>query len=153
MFSLFQKYICYLLNFKNLKDLNSSPFITFGYILNDSEVLFSFYKISSNQREKGVISWGNQFYRTTELFGPPSVFQLLKFKGPNFSVICQISIYFLRNRHSLHFDIFYMIQEYFSHFSKKFPQTKEGGLISWGNQYCRATELYGPPFQISIFKI
>ena len=35
----------------------------------------------------------------------------------------------------------------------KFPQIKEGDLISWGNQFCRTAELFGPLFCISILKI
>ena len=44
-----------------------------------------------------------------------------------------------------HFNAFCIIQKYFCHF------LKEGrDLISWGNQFCRTAELFGPPFCISI---
>ena len=37
----------------------------------------------------------------------------------------------------------------------KFVQVKEGGgdQISGGNQFCRKSELFGPPFCISILKV
>ena len=35
----------------------------------------------------------------------------------------------------------------------KFLQIKEGGLISGWNQFCRKSELFGPPFCISILKV
>ena len=35
----------------------------------------------------------------------------------------------------------------------KFLQIKEGDLISGGNQFCRRSELFGPPFCISILKV
>ena len=35
----------------------------------------------------------------------------------------------------------------------KFLQIKEGGPNFWGNQFCRMSELFGPPFCISILKV
>ena len=34
-----------------------------------------------------------------------------------------------------------------------FYNLKRGYLISWGNQFCRMSELFGPPFCISILKV
>ena len=35
----------------------------------------------------------------------------------------------------------------------KFVQIKEGGPSFWGNQFCRKSELFGPPLCISILKV
>ena len=37
--------------------------------------------------------------------------------------------------------------------SWSFYKLKMGDLISWRNQFCRMSELFGPPFCISIFKV
>ena len=37
--------------------------------------------------------------------------------------------------------------------SWNFCKLKIGDLISWGNQFCRKSELFGPPFCISILKV
>ena len=89
-------------NFKSFLDPNSLSFIRFQCILHDSGVLFSeswnFYKLKRGD----LISGGNQFCRKSELFGPPFCISILKV----------LSTQFLR--HSLDFNAFCMIQEYFS---------------------------------------
>ena len=89
-------------NFKSFMDPNSSSFIRFQCILHDSGVLFSeswnFYKLKRGD----LISGGNQFCRMSELFGPPFCISILKV------LWTQIL------RHSLDFNAFCMIQEYFS---------------------------------------
>ena len=89
-------------NFKSFMDPNSSSFIRFQCILHDSGVLFSeswnFYKLKRGD----LISWGNQFCRKSELFGPPFCISILKVSWS------QIDCY------SLDFNAFCMIQEYFS---------------------------------------
>ena len=89
-------------NFKSFVDPNSSSFIRFQCILHDSGVLFSeswnFYKLKRGD----LISGGNQFCRKSELFGPPFCISILKV------LWTQI------HRHSLDFNAFFMIQEYFS---------------------------------------
>ena len=89
------------LNFKGFVDPNSSSFIRFQCILHDSGVLFSeswnFYKLKRGD----LISVGNQFCRMSELFGPPFCISILKV------LWTQIL------RHSLDFNAFCMIQEYF----------------------------------------
>ena len=89
-------------NFKSLMDPNSLSFIRFQCILYDSGVPFSeprnFYKFKRGD----LISGGNQFCRKSELFGPPFCISNLKvFKT-------QILL------HSLDFNVFCMILEYFS---------------------------------------
>ena len=57
--------------------------------------------------------------------------------------------------HSLHFNLFFMIHEYFCQIFQ-ISQTKEGmELISLmgTHQFSRTAELFGPPFCISILKI
>ena len=89
-------------NFESFVDPNSSSFIGFKCILDDSGVLFeeswNFYKLKRGD----LISVGNQFCRMSELFGPPSCISILK--------VFQTQIL----HHSLHFNVFCMIQEYFS---------------------------------------
>ena len=89
-------------NFKSFLDPNSLSFIRFQCILHDSGVLFSeswnFYKLKKGD----LISGWNQFCRTSELFGSPFCLSILKVLSTKFL------------RHSLDFNPFYMIQEYFS---------------------------------------
>ena len=60
------------LSLKSPSDQNSSSFIRFQFILHESGSLFweslSFYKLKR----------GNQFYRMSELFGPPFCISILK---------------------------------------------------------------------------
>ena len=89
-------------NFKSFMASNSLSFIRFQCILHDSGVLFSeswnFYKLKRGD----LISWGNQFCRKSELFGPPFCISILKV------LWTQIL------SHSLDFNAFCMIKEYFS---------------------------------------
>ena len=89
-------------NFKSFMDPNSSSFIRFQCILHDSGVLFwdswNFYKLKTGY----LISDGNQFCRKSELFGPAFCISILK-------VLWSKIIH-----HSLDFNAFCMIQEYFS---------------------------------------
>ena len=87
--------------FKSFMDPNSLSFIRFQCILHDSGVLFSeswnFYKLKTGD----LISGGNQFCRKSELFRPPFCISILK--------VFRTQIF----RHSLDFNAFCMIQEYF----------------------------------------
>ena len=89
-------------NFKSLKYRISSSFIIFQCILHDSGVIFSeswnFCKLKSGD----LISGGSQFCRKSELFGPRFCISILKTFWTQ--ILC----------HSLDFNAFYMIQEYFS---------------------------------------
>ena len=89
-------------NFKSLMDPNFSSFIRNQCMLNDSGVLFSeslnFYKL----KRRDLFSRGNQFCRKSELFGISFCISILKV------LWTQI------HRHSLDFNAFFMIQEYFS---------------------------------------
>ena len=91
------------LNFKSFPDPNCAPFISFQSILYDSGVVLSgfsnFYKLRSGD----LISGGNQFYRMSELFGPPFCISILK-------LLCTEIL-----RHSVDFSPSCMNEEKFSH--------------------------------------
>ena len=86
-------------NLRSSMDQNSSPFITFQCVPHDWAVLFSqfwyFYKL----RTAHLISAGNQFRKMSQLFGPPFCISIGK--------VLETQIL----RHSLHFNVFCMIQE------------------------------------------
>ena len=100
----YQNYLVPLLffNLKSFLDPNSSSFIRFQCIVHDSGVLFSesshFYKLGRGD----LISGGNQFCRKSELFGPFFCISILKVLWTQ--IFC----------HSLDFNAFCVIQEYFS---------------------------------------
>ena len=128
-------------NFKSFLDPNSSAFISFQCILYNSAVLVSgfwnFYKLKKGD----LISGGNQFCRMSELFGPPLLyFNLKSSMDPN-------STSFIRFQSILH--------EWRRLFSESwnFYKLRSWGLISGGNQFCRMSQLFGPPFCISILKV
>ena len=128
------------LNLKSPMDPNSAPFISFQCILYDSGVLFSgfsnFYKLKTGD----LISGGNQFCRMSGLFGPTSVFQFQKFLDPNSSSFIRF--------HCILYDSGVVL----SGFSDLY-KLKRGDLISGWNQFCRMSELFGPPSCISILKV
>ena len=90
------------LNFKSFIYKNSFSFIRIQCILHDSGLIFSecwnFPKLKSGH----LISAGNQLCRKSKLFCPPFCISILK--------VLWKQIY----SHSLDFNAFYMIQEYFS---------------------------------------
>ena len=89
-------------NFKSFMDPNWLLFIRFQCILHDSGVLFSeswnVYKLKRGD----LISGRNQFWRKSELFGPPFCISILKVLWTQ--ILC----------HSLDFHTICMIWEYFS---------------------------------------
>ena len=89
-------------NFESFMDPNSLSFIRLQCILHDSGVLFSesfnFYRLKRGD----LIFWGNRFCRKSELFGPPFCISILKVLWTQLL------------RHSLDFNAFVMIHEYFS---------------------------------------
>ena len=121
-------------NFKSFLDPNSSSFIKLQCVLHDLGVLFSeswnFYKL----KKRDLISGWNQFCRTSELFGSPLSFNFKSFKY-------QISSSFIRFQSLLH-DSGVLFSGFWN-----FHKLKRG------NQFCRMSELFGPPFCISILKV
>ena len=92
-------------------------------------------------KERGPNFWGNQFCRKSELFGRPFLYLDFKtFVDPN-------SSWFSRFQCILQ-DLGVLFSE-----SWNFFKLKRGDLISWGNQFCRKSELFGRPFCISILKV
>ena len=83
-----------------------------------SSTFVSFLKFSQIN-EGGPNFLGNQFCRTAELFGPPFCISIWEIWGTQIL------------RHSVDFNAFYMIQQYFVSFLKFF-QIKEGGPNSLG---------------------
>ena len=107
-------------NFKSFKDPNSFSNIRFQCKLYDSGVLFSESSNFQKSKRGDVISWGNQFCRTTELFGPPYCISILKVL--NTQIFC----------YSLDFNAFcFYSGVLFSEF-RNFYKLKRGHLISWG---------------------
>ena len=128
-------------NFKSCIDTNFSSFIRFQGILHDSRVFFSefwnFYKLKNGV----LISGGNQFCKKCELFYPPLLyFNFKSFMDPN-------SLSFIRFQ-----CILYDSEALFSKFWD-FYKLKRGDLISGRNQFCWKSELFGPPFSISVLKV
>ena len=127
-------------NFKSFTNQNSLSFIRFQCILHDSGVLFSeswnFYKL----KRVDLISGGNQFFRKWII---PPFLLYVNFK----SLMDTISSSFIRFQCILH-DSGVLFSE-----SWNFYKLKKGDLISGGNQFCRKSELFGPPFCISILKV
>ena len=101
-------------NFKSFMDPNLSSLITFQCILHDWWVLISESWNSSKLKRRDLISGGNQFCRKSELFGPPFCISILKV------LWTQI------HRHQLDFNVFCMMQEYFSQ-SIKISTNERGG--------------------------
>ena len=128
-------------SFKSFLASNSSSFIRFQYILHDLGVLFSDSWNFCKLKRGDLISRGNQICRKCELFGPPFCIWIFKV------LWTQILSY------SLYFNAFGMIQEYFFSESWNFYKLKRGYLISGANQFCKKSELFRPPFYISILKI
>ena len=89
-------------NFKSFMDPNSWSFIRFQCILHDSGVLFSECWSFCKLKWADLIYVGNQFCRNAELFTPPFCISIFKVLLPQF------------HSHSLDFNAFCMIQEYFS---------------------------------------
>ena len=123
-------------NHKSSMDQNSSPYIRFESILHESGRLFSeswyFYKL----KRRELISAGNQFFKRSELFGPPLLyFNFKSFLDPNCSSL---------NRFQCILNVSRVLLSGFSNFYK----LKWGYLIFAQNQLCRMSGLFGPPFCI-----
>ena len=122
-------------------DPNSLSFIRFQCILHDSVVIFSKSRNIYNLKMGDLISWGNQFFRKSELFGP----SLLYFNFKSF--MDPISWSFIR------FQCILDDSGVPSSESSNVQKLKRGNLISGENQFCRKSELFGPLFGISILKV
>ena len=126
--------------FKIVKEPNSPPIRRFNCIFYDSGVVFSdLWKLCKSKRGD-LISWGNQFCRKFELFGPPFCISILKLSRTQIL------------RHFLDFNAFCMIHKNFCQ-TFEIPTNSRGrNVISGGNQFWRKSELFAPPLCISILK-
>ena len=121
-------------------NLNSSSFIRLDWILRDSAVLFSDFEDLLKFKRGDLISRGQPIQQNGWIIWSPLLcFSFRKLNDPN-------SLSFIRLDWSLHaWAVFFL---YFADFLK----FKKGNLISWGNQFFRMPELFGPPFCTSVLK-
>ena len=155
-------------NFKSFTDPNSSSFTRYQCILHDSGVLFLASWNFCKLKRRDLISRGNQFSRKCELLGHFFCIWILE-GGPNswgepilqkvwiiWSPLLYSNFKSFTNPNSSSFIRFQCILHdsgvLFSD-SWYIYQLKKGDLISRGNQFCRRSELFGPPFCISILKV
>ena len=122
-------------NFKSFKYRTSSSFITFQCLLHDSRVIFSeswnLYKLKRGEPILQYVSiiWSRHLRLNFKGFMDSNYSSFIRFQG----ILCDSGVLF-------------------SEFSN-FRKLKRGDLISWGNQFCRKSELFGSPFCISILKV
>ena len=130
-------------NFKSFKYRISSSFIRFECILHDSAVFFwessNFYKLKGG-RGGDLISGGKQFSRKSESFGPAFCILILK------DLWTQVF------RHSLYFNAFCMIQEYFSQSFGISTNLGRATKFLGGTDFAESLN-FGLPFCISILKV
>ena len=98
---------------------------------------WNFYKL----KRAYLISGWNQFFRRSELFGV----LLLGFNFKSFVDLNSSSV--IRFQCILYCSGVPLVRHF------KFLQIKEGDLISGRTQFCKKSELFGPPFSISILKL
>ena len=87
-----------------------------------------------------ILNDSENFAESLNYFVPASVLNFKSFEDPN-------SLSFVRFRCILH-NSGVLFSE-----SWNFLKLKSGDLISGGKQFCRKSELFGPPFRISILKV
>ena len=128
-------------NFKRFLGPNSSPFIRFQCIFYDSQVLLSGFSNLYKLKEGGSNFWGEPILQNVWIIWSPLLyFNFKSFLDPNSSPFISFQC------------ILYDSGVLLSGFSN-FYKLKRGDLISGGNQFCRMSELFGPPFCISILKV
>ena len=122
-------------------DPNSASFITVESILHESGRLSSEFSNFYKLKRGDLISGGNQFRRMSELFGSAFCISILKsLLDPNSSSFIRFQCILYDSR---------VLVSGFSILCK----LKSGNLISGWNQFCRISELFGPPFSISILGV
>ena len=122
-------------------DPNSSSFIRFQSILHEPGRLFweswNFYKLKGG----GANFWREPILQNVWIsWFPLHFFNFKSFLEPNSSSFIRFQC------------ILYDSGLLLSGFSN-FHKLKRGDLISGGNQFCRMSELFGPPFCIWILKV
>ena len=119
-----------LFNFKSFQDPNSLSLIRCQCILHDIGVLFSeswnFYKL----KRRGPDFWGKRILQKVSIISSPVLyFNFRKFKDPNFFSLIRFQC---------------ILYDSVVHFweSWNFYKLKSGELVSWGNWFCRKSELF-----------
>ena len=134
---LFGSHLLYF-NFRSSKYLFSSSFIRFQCILQDSGVLFLKYLQIKEGRPN--FWWEKILQKVWIIWSPLLYFNFKSFMEPIF-------LSFITFQCILH-DSFVLFSE-----SWNFYKLKRVDLISGWNQFCTKSELFGPPFCISILKV
>ena len=121
-------------------DSHSSPFIRFQCILHDSGVLFSESWYVYKSKRVDLTSWGNQFWRKSELFNsPPLYFNFKSFVDPK-------SLSFISFQ-----CILYDSGVPFSEYSN-FQKLKRRDLICWGESILQKVWIIWSPLLYFNFK-
>ena len=92
-------------------------------------------------KEGGPDFWGKRILQKVSIISSPVLyFNFRKFKDPNFFSLIRFQC---------------ILYDSVVHFweSWNFYKLKSGDLVSWGNQFCRKSQLFGPPFCSSILKV
>ena len=128
-------------DFTSFEDPNSSSFIRFLCILNDSRELFSepwnFSKLKSGDLISGRESILQKLWI---IWSPLLCFNFKSFMDPKSSSLIRF--------HWILHDSRVLFSE-----SWNFYELKRGDLICGENEVCRMSELFGPPFCIAILKV
>ena len=128
------------LNFKNFMGPNWLSFIRFQCILHDSGVLFSESWYVYKSKRVDLTSWGNQFWRKSELFNsPPLYFNFKSFVDPK-------SLSFISFQ-----CILYDSGVPFSEYSN-FQKLKRRDLICWGESILQKVWIIWSPLLYFNFK-
>ena len=128
-------------SFKSFLDPSSRPFIRFKCILYDSRVLLSGFPNLCKLKREWFNFWGEPIFQNVRILWSPFLhFNFKSFLDPN-------SLEFIRFQCIL-YDSGVLLPG-FSNFYK----LKWGNLISGGYQFWRNSELFCPPFCISILKV
>ena len=129
------------LKFINFKDPNSLSIMRFQCILYDSAVPFSSFWKFIKLKRGDVISWGEPIpHNSWIIWSHLLYFNLRSLKNPNL-------LPFIRFQYILH-DSTVLFWGFW-----KFMKLKRGDPISWGNQFCITTKLFGPPSCIWILEV
>ena len=129
------------LNFKSFLDPNSLSFIRSQCILHDWQVLFSEFWNLYKLKRRGPDFWGKPILQKVSIIWS----RLLYFNFKSF--VDPTSLSLIRSHCIVH-GWGVLFSE-----SWNFYKLKRGVLISRGNQFSRKSELFCPPFCISILKV
>ena len=127
-------------NFKSFLDWNSSSFIRFQCILYDSGVFLSGFSNLYKLKRGDLISGGEPIFQNVWIIWSPLLYLNLE-SSMDWNSSSLIRFQFILHESGRLFSE-----------SWNFYKLKRGGPNFWGNQFCRMSEFFGPPFCISILK-